>query len=53
MAERKHKTHVCQWNIRETLVASRSELLSGFGAYVDRLLADLAQVNWGPKAGQP
>jgi len=32
---------------------SRSELLSGFSAYVDRLLADLAQVNWGPKASQP
>jgi hypothetical protein len=31
---------------------SRSELLSRFSEYVDRLLADLGQVNWGPK-GQP
>jgi serine/threonine-protein kinase len=30
--------------------ASRRELLASFQSYVDRLLADLGQVNWGPKA---
>jgi hypothetical protein len=31
---------------------SRGDLLSGFSAYVDRLLADLGQVNWGPKGAR-
>jgi TolB-like protein len=32
--------------------ATRGELLSSFQGYVDRLLADLGQVNWGPKASR-
>jgi hypothetical protein len=31
----------------------RTEVLSGFQAYADRLLSDLSQVNWGPKATRP
>jgi hypothetical protein len=31
---------------------AKSDLLSGFASFVDRLLADLGQVNWGPKAGR-
>jgi len=33
--------------------AQRADLLSGFQAFADRLLADLNQVNWGPKATRP
>ena len=31
---------------------SRSQLLSSFQVIADRVLADLAQVNWGPKSGR-
>ena len=31
---------------------SRSQLFSSFQAIADRVLADLAQVNWGPKSGR-
>jgi serine/threonine-protein kinase len=31
---------------------SRSQLLSSFQAIAERVLADLAQVNWGPKSGR-
>ena len=34
------------------LRTSRSQLLSSFQAIADRVLADLAQVNWGPKSGR-
>ena len=30
--------------------ASRRELLASFQSYVDHLLTDLGQVNWGPKS---
>ena len=29
--------------------AAKGDLLSSFSTYVDRFLAELAQVNWGPK----
>ena len=29
--------------------AAKSDLLAGFQAIAERVLADLAQVNWGPK----